>query len=100
MPLEAFKLRFADNVPGKFYVSNQCLDFQIGAGCAGNISSANEGGYSYVKKQPETLEEERRCMEALAGCCTATIYNDGDSTWGRNSTCQRDRNERYPRSKV
>jgi ferredoxin len=83
MPLEVFKLRFTENIPGKFYVSNQCLDCDLCREIAPEHFARNDkGGYSYVKKQPETPEEEERCREALAGCCTETIYNDGDLfTW-------------------
>jgi ferredoxin len=80
MSLDAFKQRFADNVAGKYYVSNQCLDCDLCRELSPeNFARNNEGGYSYVKKQPETPEEEARCREALSGCCTETIYDDGES---------------------
>jgi ferredoxin len=79
MPLKDFKTRWADNVPGKFYVGNQCLDCDLCRATAPeNFARNDEGGYSYVKKQPETAEELALCREALGGCCTETIYEDGD----------------------
>jgi hypothetical protein len=49
---------------------------------AGEFRTHDVGGYSYVKKQPEAAEEEARCREALAGCCTETIHDDGfDFDW-------------------
>ena len=38
----------------------------------------DEGGYSYVQKQPTTEEEIAQCMEALEGCPVEAIGNDGD----------------------
>ena len=68
----------AENVRGKFYVGDQCLDCDLCRHVAPEIFARNdEGGYSYVRKQPETAEEEARCREAIVGCCTETIHDDG-----------------------
>ena len=80
MSFETFKNRFPENVAGKFYVSNQCLDCDLCRELAPEAFARNDDrGYSYVKRQPETPDEEARCRQALAGCCTDTIYDDGDS---------------------
>jgi ferredoxin len=80
MSLDTFKQRMADNVPGKFYVGNQCLDCDLCRETApDNFDRNHEGGYSYVKKQPVNSEEEARCREAMEGCCTETIHEDGDT---------------------
>ena len=80
MSLDTFKTRMADNVPGKFYVGDQCLDCDLCRETSPeNFARNDAGGYSYVKKQPETPEEEARCREAMAGCCTETIHDDGES---------------------
>jgi ferredoxin len=80
MSLDTFKTRMADNVAGKFYVGNQCLDCDLCRETApANFTRNDEGGYSYVKKQPETPEELAACREAMEGCCTETIFSDGDS---------------------
>ena len=78
MSLDTFKNRMADNVRGRFYVGDQCLgcDF-CRAGARENFARNDEDGYSYVRKQPETAEEEALCREAVAGCCTETIHDDG-----------------------
>lgn len=69
----------ADNVPGKFYVGDCCTDCDLCRATApANFDRNNEGGYSFVKKQLETPEEEVVCREALEGCCTETIFDDGD----------------------
>ena len=74
---------YADNVRGRFYVGDQCLDCDLCREVAPeNFARNDEGGYSYVRKQPESAEEEARCREAVAGCCTETIHEDGfDFDW-------------------
>jgi ferredoxin len=79
MPLDTFKRRMADNVPGKIYVGDQCLDCDLCRQTAPeNFGRNDDGGYSYVKKQPETPEEMAQCQEAIEGCHTDTIHDDGD----------------------
>ena len=80
MSLDTFKTRMAFNVAGKFYVGDKCLDCDLCREIApSNFARTDEGGYSYVKKQPETPEELAACREAMAGCATETIFDDGDS---------------------
>ena len=40
--------------------------------------SEDDGGYSYVFKQPTTPEEEALCQEAMEGCPVEAIGNDGE----------------------
>ena len=80
MSLDTFKKRMADNVAGRFYVGDQCLDCDLCRETApANFARNDDDGYSYVKKQPETPEELDACREAIEGCCTETIFEDGDS---------------------
>lgn len=80
MPLAKFKERWSENAPGAFYVDSQCLDCDL---CRETVPTVfarhNEGGFSYVKKQPETPEELTGAKEAVEGCCTDAIYGDGAS---------------------
>ena len=53
------------------------------ATCAGRTPPANfmrsdDGGYSYVFKQPTTPEEEALCKEAMEGCPVEAIGNNGE----------------------
>ena len=86
MSLDTFKHRMTDNVPGKFYVGDQCLDCDLCRDLVPAVFGRNDaGGYAYVMRQPETPEEEARCREAVASCCTDTIYDDGDQfDWEAN----------------
>ncbi len=71
--------KFPENVAGKFYVDEQCIDCDLCRETAPNFFSRNEdGGYSFVHKQPTAQEEIDECMEALEGCPVEAIGDDGD----------------------
>ena len=42
-----------------------------------NFQRNEDGGHSYVSKQPETPEEEALCVSALEGCPVEAIGSDG-----------------------
>jgi ferredoxin len=61
--------KWAQNAAGKFYVDQQCIDCDLCRETAPNFFTRNdEGGHSFVHKQPETEEDIAQCMEALEGC--------------------------------
>jgi len=67
------------NVAGKFYTDRQCIDCDLCRETAPAFFARNdEGGYSFVHKQPSTDDETARCMEALEGCPVEAIGNDGE----------------------
>lgn len=70
--------KYPENVSGKYYVDNQCIDCDLCRETAPDNFKRNEdGGYSFVYKQPESPEEEARCQEAKEGCPVEAIGNDG-----------------------
>ena len=70
--------KYPVNASGKFYVDNQCIDCDLCRETAPNNFKRNEdGGYSYVCKQPESPEEENQCKEAKEGCPVEAIGDDG-----------------------
>ncbi len=70
--------KYADNVAGAYYVDTQCIDCDLCRQTAPNNFDRNQsGGYSFVKKQPTTPEEEALCKEAKEGCPVEAIGNDG-----------------------
>lgn len=74
-----FRDRVAENVPGKFYVTQECTDCDLCRDTAPTVFGRNdEKGESYVMKQPETPEELMLTYEALEGCCMEAIFDDGD----------------------
>lgn len=68
-----------ENQNGKYYVDDQCIDCDLCRETApANFTRHNDGGYSYLYKQPENEAEEALCEEALAGCPVEAIGRDGD----------------------
>jgi ferredoxin len=73
-----FTNRYSDNVAGKFYVDDQCIDCDLCRETAPENFTRNEdGGYSFVYKQPTSPDEEALCKEAMEGCPVEAIGHDG-----------------------
>ncbi|MBX7222148.1 MAG: ferredoxin [Blastocatellia bacterium] len=71
--------KYADNVAGQFYVDTQCIDCDVCRDTApGNFTRNDDGGYSYVYKQPEGDEEMEQCREAMDACPVEAIGDDGE----------------------
>lgn len=72
-------LKTSENVPGKYYVDNTCIDCDLCRQIAPkSFARQDEDGYSYVFKQPQTDEEIAQAEEARISCPTETIGNDGE----------------------
>lgn len=72
--------KWEENVLGKFYVDEQCIDCDLCRETAPTCFKRNDdGGYSYVYKQPTTEEEREACQEALEGCPVEAIGEDGEA---------------------
>jgi ferredoxin len=70
--------RYPENITGKFYVDNQCIDCDLCRETApSNFKRNDDGGYSFVYKQPENPDEETQCKEAMDGCPVEAIGNNG-----------------------
>ncbi|MDQ6940024.1 MAG: ferredoxin [Verrucomicrobiota bacterium] len=66
------------NVSGKYYVDESCIDCDLCRTTAPEFFRRNDaGGFSYVHLQPTTPEERALADEALLGCPTDSIGNDG-----------------------
>ena len=71
--------RYEDNQKGKFYVDDQCIDCDLCRETApDNFTRHDDGGYSYLYKQPGNDEELELCNEAMEGCPVEAIGDDGD----------------------
>ena len=71
--------KYADNAPGKFYVDETCIDCDACRATApDNFSRNDNGGYSFVSKQPANDEELQLCVDAMEGCPVEAIGNDGE----------------------
>ncbi len=70
--------RYEENVKGEFYVDNQCIDCDLCRETApANFTREDDGGYSFVYKQPENDDELALCNEAMEGCPVEAIGKDG-----------------------
>jgi ferredoxin len=71
--------KYPQNVPGKYYVDSQCVDCDSCRETApDNFKRDEDGGISYVFKQPESSDEEALCKEAKEGCPTEAIGDNGE----------------------
>ena len=71
--------RYEDNTKGAFYVDDQCIDCDLCRETApDNFTRNDDGGFSYVYKQPESDDEKALCEEAMEGCPVEAIGNDGE----------------------
>ena len=70
--------KYTHNVPGPFYVDDQCIDCDLCRETApANFTRLDDGGHSYVYKQPATPEERAKCVEAMEGCPVEAIGDNG-----------------------
>ena len=70
--------KYPENVTGKFYVDEQCIDCDLCRETApANFKRNDDGGFSFLYKQPGSPEEEAQCKEAKEGCPVEAIGDDG-----------------------
>jgi len=71
--------RLPENVRGRFYVDDQCIDCDACRETApAFFRRSDEKGYSFVHAQPRSEADEELCREALEGCPVEAIGDDGD----------------------
>ncbi len=71
--------KLPENKSGKFYVDNQCIDCDVCRDTSPkNFTRNDENGYSFVCKEPKTLEEFELCEEARDACPVEAIGDDGN----------------------
>ena len=74
------KDKLPENVAGRYYVDRNCIDCDVGLDTApANFTRNDENGYSFVYKQPETVEEMELCEEAFMACPVEAIGDDGQA---------------------
>ena len=70
--------KYKDNVAGRYFVDEQCIDCDLCREVAPTCFGRNEyEGHSFVFKQPENDEEEELCQEAMDGCPVEAIGDFG-----------------------
>ncbi len=72
--------KWPQNISGKFYVDEQCIDCDLCRETAPDFFKRDDdGGYSFVYKQPSTPADFELCQEALEGCPVNAIGDNGDA---------------------
>jgi ferredoxin len=70
--------KWEENVPGKVYVDQSCIVCDACVLAApDNFEIHEEDGHAFVKKQPDSAEEEEMVQEAIEGCPVEAIGDDG-----------------------
>ena len=72
--------KVAENVDGRFYVDETCIDCELCRETAPANFSLNAKGkrYSFVTRQPESPAEQAACLAAMEECPVEAIGSDGD----------------------
>lgn len=65
------------NVPGRFYVTEDCLACETCQAVAPKNFRYGDSGLTYVFKQPSDPEEVKQCEEAVFLCPLEAIRDDG-----------------------
>ncbi|HEV2693432.1 MAG TPA: ferredoxin [Verrucomicrobiae bacterium] len=73
------KLKNPENVAGRYYVDDTCIDCGLCPDTApGVFKRCDEKGYSIVHRQPVSVEDRALAEEARESCPTDSIGNDGE----------------------
>ena len=68
-----------ENVPGKFYVDDQCIACGVCEGAApDNFRMNDDGSHVFVFKQPSNDSEAAAVRDAVESCPTSAIGDDGE----------------------
>ncbi|MDX1950873.1 MAG: ferredoxin [Verrucomicrobiota bacterium] len=83
--------RFLENVKGRFFVDNQCIDCDLCRQIAPDFfkrSFSGAASHSVVYRQPSNSREESLCRSAMESCpveAIGSIHDDVDVLVGRKS---------------
>lgn len=77
MSMPAMKLQ--ENVPGKYYVTNECNGCGVCFSQAlQNFMYSNDSTYYFVYQQPANAREEEDVLRAMETCPMNCIKDDGE----------------------
>jgi ferredoxin len=70
--------RYPENVLGKFYVDDQCIDCDLCRETApANFKRNDDGGHSYVTNRRRIRRKKRAAKKRWEDCPVEAIGNDG-----------------------
>lgn len=67
------ELRWPDNVAGRFFVDQHCIDCDLCRTTAPENFERSGDGYSFVARQPTTPHQLAACEQALRECPVEAI---------------------------
>ncbi len=70
--------KYAENVAGKVYVDNTCIDCDLCRVEVPEVFTRNDNGYTYVYAQPQTPEVLEKTIEVIGNCPVEAIGDNGD----------------------
>ncbi len=71
--------KWPQNVPGRYYVDQDCIDCNLCSEIApDNFKIEEDEGHDFVFKQPEGDGEKALCVEAMDSCPVESIGDDGE----------------------
>lgn len=71
--------RLESNVPGKFYVDDQCIDCDLcRETCPQCFKRDDDTGTSIVYHQPDNDDDLSLCEDAMNSCPVGAIGDDGE----------------------
>lgn len=70
------ELRWPENVEGRFFVDQHCIDCDLCRTTAPANFERSTDGYSFVARQPATPHEEAACRQAALECPVEAIGGD------------------------
>ena len=69
--------RWPTNSPGRFYVDRECIDCDLCRTVApDHFERSDEGGHSFVARQPQSEAEVAECLQALEDCPVEAIGDE------------------------
>ena len=77
LPVSDQPQKLPKNVPGRFYVTEDCLACEACQDAAPNHFRYGDNALSFVFKQPITPVEIKQCQEAMNSCPLEAIKDDG-----------------------
>jgi ferredoxin len=73
-------VKWPENVAGRFFVTNLCIDCDLCKDAApANFKRNEKEGYAFVYKQPASDTEMKVCLEAAEGCPVEAIVDTKNS---------------------
>ncbi len=77
--MSTIAVKLQDNVPGKYYVTNECNGCGVCFSHAlQNFMYSNDSTYYFVYQQPADAREEEDILRAMEICPMNCIKDDGD----------------------